>query len=398
MAQRLFAILFVLLFTTIFATPAWTQEAPSETADTCVEQYDASTDYFPDKAEPEFTAGFSVEYFNNYKLVTVLTPYPGAEETFQYALVQCGTPIPDDLPENALVVEVPVQSVVTMSTTYLPTLDLLGVTDRIVGMDEFDYVNTPSVRERIDAGELVEIGSGSGVNVEALLELEPGLVMTQSFGSPDYDAAPVLVDAGLPVVINGDWVDTTPLGRAEWMKFIALFFNGEAVVNEAFAGVVERYNALAEMTAAVETQPTVFVGSAYGDTWYMAGGASYAAQLLRDAGAAYVNADDTSTGGLPLDFETAYDIALEADFWLNPDQLFWFTLDDVSAADPRYEDFAAFQSGNIYNNNAIMNEFGGVDYYESGLSNPDVILADLITIFHPDLLPDHQLVYYQRLG
>ncbi len=216
MAQRLFTVLSVLLLAAVFAVPAWSQEATAA----CVEQYDADTNYFPDQVETEYTEGFTVEYFNNYKLVTVLTPYPGAEETFQYALVQCGTPIPDDLPEEALVIEVPVQSIVTMSTTYLPALDVLGVTETIVGMDELDYVNTLSIRERIDSGEVVEAGSGSGVNIEALLELEPDLIMMQSFGSPDFDAAPVLVDAGLPVVINGDWVDTNPLGRAEWITFI----------------------------------------------------------------------------------------------------------------------------------------------------------------------------------
>jgi iron complex transport system substrate-binding protein len=392
MARRFFAILSVLLMAALFASPAWTQDAATETA--CVEQYDADTDYFADKVELEYTEGFSVEYFNNYKVVTVLTPYPGAEETFTYVLVQCGTPAPDELPEGAVVIVVPVQSIVTMSTTYLPTLDLLGVTDTIVGMDEFDYTNLPSIRERIDSGELTEVGSGSTVNVEALLELEPDLIMNQTFGTPD----PILVDEGLPVVINGDWVDTTPLGRAEWMKFIALFYNGEASAQEAFDGVVERYSALTELTADVETRPTVFTGSAYEGTWYMSGGGSYAAQLLRDAGAAYVNADDTSTGGLALDFEAAYDVALDAEFWINPDQLFWFTLDDVSATDTRYQDFAAFQNGNIYNNNASANESGWSAYYESGLSNPDIILADLITIFHPDLLPDHELVYYQRLG
>jgi iron complex transport system substrate-binding protein len=122
------------------------------------------------------------------------------------------------------------------------------------------------------------------------------------------------------------------------------------------------------------------------------------AQLLRDAGAAYVNAVDTNTGSVPFDFESVYDLALEADFWLNPDQLAWLTLDDVLAADARYGGFAAFENGSIYNNNLAMNEFGWADYYESGLANPDLILADLIAIFHPPLMPDHELIYYRRLG
>jgi iron complex transport system substrate-binding protein len=395
MAQR-FCTLFLVLLLAVFAAPAWTQDnAP---ASACVEQYDPAADYFADKVEPQYTQGFTVEYFNNYKLVTVLTPYPGAEETYQYALVQCGTPIPDDIPENTLIVEVPVQSIVTMSTSYLPTLDLLGVTDRIVGVDEFDYVNSPALRERIDAGAVREVVADFAVNIETLLDLQPQLVMTQTFGTPDFDSAPVMLDAGLTVVINGDWVDTSPLGRAEWMKFIALFFNGEAAANEAFEGISERYNAMAEMTRDVQEQPTVFLGSLYGDAWYMAGGASYMAQLLRDAGAAYVNAVDTNTGSVPFDFESVYDLALEADFWLNPDQLAWLTLDDVLAADARYGGFAAFENGSIYNNNLAMNEFGWADYYESGLANPDLILADLIAIFHPPLMPDHELIYYRRLG
>ncbi|NWF67752.1 MAG: ABC transporter substrate-binding protein [Chloroflexi bacterium] len=397
--MRLSAALLMIVMLCVWIAPAAAQDE-GNLRESCVEQYDASVDYFPDKSEPQLTDAFTVEYFNHYKLVTVLMPWPGAEaaDAFTYALVQCGTPAPDDLPENTLVIEVPVQRVVTMSTTYVPTLTLLDVVARIVAVDEGDYINDAAVRARLDSGDISEVGYGSGVNVEALLELEPDLIMTQSFGTPDFDAEPLLTAAGLPVVVNGDWVETTPLGRAEWMKFVALFFNGEAAANTAFEGIVERYNALAALTADVDTRPTVFVGSVFQDTWFMAGGASYTAQLLRDAGAAYVNADDPNTGSIPLDFEAAFALAGEADFWVNPDQLFWRTAADVLASDTRYANFAAYTSGNVYNNTARVNAFGWADYYESGLANPDTILADLIYIFHPDLLPEHELVYYQRLG
>jgi iron complex transport system substrate-binding protein len=251
------------------------------------------------------------------------------------------------------------------------------------------------VRARIDAGEIIEIGSGSTVNVEAALELDPGVVFTFGSGFPEYDTHPVLLQAGIPVALNADYLETSPLGRAEWIKFTALFFNAEAEANAFFEGVEARYLELAALTADVETRPTVLVNGLFADTWYVSGGGSFAAQLIADAGGDYLWADDTSTGGIPLAFEAVFERASDADIWLNPN--FWYSLSDGLAEDERYAEFAAFQNGAVYNNNARTTPLGGNDYTESGVINPDRVLADLIRIFHPDLLPDHDLYYYQQL-
>lgn len=162
----------------------------------------------------------------HYKVVTVLNPWRGAKEQFKYVVVQCGTPKPEGI-ENALVIEAPANKVIAMSTTHLPHLEKLELLDRLIGMDSFTYVNNPKVREMIQAGALIEIGSGAEVNVEKTIEAKPDLVMTYGVGDPQYDAHPKLLEAGIPTVINAEYMEGTPLGRAEWIKFTALFFNKE---------------------------------------------------------------------------------------------------------------------------------------------------------------------------
>jgi iron complex transport system substrate-binding protein len=380
------------------AAPAAQISAPeANITDGCAEAYDPSIDYFPDKVSVDYATGFQVEYHNNYKVVTVSKPWQGAEEGFQYVLVQCGTPAPEGF-ENASVIEVPVKSIIAMSTTYLPHLAALGLTDRLLGLDSFLYVNTPEIVERIKAGELAEVGSGSTVNVELVLDLQPDLVMTYGIGIPDYDAHPKLLEAGVNVAINGDFVESSPLGRTEWSKFLAVFFNREKDAQANFAATAAHYNELVQLAASVEERPSVLVGSVYNGTWYVAGGNSYTAQMLSDAGAAYVWADQGDVGSIPFDFETVFDMAADADYWVNPDNPTWLTAEDVLATDARYGDFAAFQNGNLYNNNLRVNENGGNDYYETGVASPDIVLMDLIRIFHPELLPDHELTFYRRIA
>ena len=395
MKSRLLLVVLLCMSLIAISVPPTMAQGPETNITTgCVEDYDPSVDYFPNKATVQISKGFTVEYFNNYKTVTISQPWEGADPV-TYVLVQCGTPAPEDV-GDADVIEVPGTTLVSMSTTYLPFIVELGLLDNLVGLDEATFVSTKAVREKFDAGELTEIGSASAVNVEVALDLEPGLIMTYGSGFPDYDAFPALVEAGLPVVLNAEHMETSPLGRAEWLKFIALFYNLEADGEALFNDIAMQYDDLVALAAGVEDRPTVFNNSPWEGTWYMSGGKSYVAEFLADAGADYLWADDESTGSLYLDFETVFEIAADADVWVNADS-YWFSLDDARAADERFENFAAFQNGNVWSNNLAVNEFGGNDYWEGGVANPHLVLADLIAIFHPELLPDHEFVYYQQL-
>ena len=263
-------------------------EAPTANlTEGCVTDYDPVIDYFPEKVTLSDSVGWTIEYFNNYKVITVLNPWRDADVQFRYVLVQCGTPPPTET-GDALVIEIPVNSIIAMSTTQLPHLSELGVLDKLVGVDSFLYINNPDVRKKIEAGELVEIGGGGQVNVEQALDLQPDLIMTYGVGNPEYDAHPKLLEANLKVVLNSEYMETSPLGRAEWIKFTAAFFNREAQATRVYSTIAGRYKEMAAKARNVATRPTVFGNAPFQGTWYMPGGRSYVAQLLADAGADYL--------------------------------------------------------------------------------------------------------------
>ena len=354
--------------------------------------------YFPETMQTEHAQGFTIEYHENYKVLTVIQPWLGADTAFTYVLVQNGTQVPEELPENSLVIKIPIKSIVTMSTTYFPYLQKYGLMDTLIGLDDTTYVFNETVQTMASEGIVKIVGGGAGggsVNVEAIIDLAPDLIMTSASGIPEYDAHPKLIEAGLPVVINADYLENTPLGRAEWGKFIAAFYNMEVEANRDFMAVVDRYNAMQTLAANVGERPTVFTNTDFQGSWFVPGGKSFAAILLKDAGAQYLWTDDEGTGSIPLSFEQVYDMAIDADYWLNVG--FADDLANLLAMDERYSDFSAFQNGNVFNYSNRVNANGGSDYFESGVANPDMILADLISIFHPELIPDHTLYFYKHL-
>ncbi|MEA5570945.1 ABC transporter substrate-binding protein [Calothrix sp. UHCC 0171] len=367
----------------------------------CVQQYDGNRDYFSEKINITYAKGFNVEYHKNYKIVTIKEPWKDATTAFQYILVQCGTPLPQDFSQkdlnNTQIINVPVNSVIALSTTHLPHLAKLGLVDKLIGISDAKTVNTPEVVAKMKAEKLVTVGSDNSINIEKVLELNPELIMTYGSGNPTIDSYPKLLESGLKVVINAEYMEDSPLGRSEWLKFTALFFNQEKNAEEIFTKTAKRYTEIATKAKSTKTRPTVFVGSNFKGTWYISGGKSYAAKYLEDAGANYLWRDNQSSGSLPLSFETISDRANNADYWLNFNPQ-WQQKQDILSEDNRYGDFKAVKNGNLYNNNARVNESGGNDYWEGGISNPDVVLSDLIKIFHPGILPKHKLVFYRHVN
>ena len=366
----------------------------------CVSDYDPAIDYFPDKVAVEDAARFTVEYFNHYKVVTVSDAFDGAPG-FAYVLAQCGAPMPDaaDFPAGAQLIEVPSGALITLSTTQLPTLTQLGLLDQLVAVDSGFYISTAEVTDRIAAGQISEVGFGAEINIERVLELEPDLVMSYGF-NPSSDAHPVLLEAGIFTALDTSWRELSPLGRAEWLKFTALFYNREADANALYDEIVARYDAVKELAASVsaDERPTVLINTflGYADAWFIPGADTYVGQLARDAGGDLLLAEVESTTSQALGFEVVYDGGLDADIWLT-ETFGVYSGADLLALDSRFGDFAAFQSGAIWNNNRDENANGGNNYYEWGLTQPHLVLADLLAIFHPDLLPDHEFAFYQQL-
>lgn len=372
----------------------------NNTTDGCVTSYNADTDYFPEKLSFSYAQGVEVEYFHNYKVVRTLEPYPDASEAVQYVLVQCGTPIPDprQFAEGTQIIQVPTGNIITMSTTQLPHLNSLGLLDNLIGVDSISYVNTPEVIARFEEGKLIEVGGSTSVNVELVLDAEPDIVM--SYGYQAEDAPQILMNAGVFTAINSSWLEPTLLARTEWLKFTALFYNEEARATQIFDNIVSEYEALSNLTTSIPESERVNVlwnaYSSYSDAWSIPGQQTWVGSLLADAGVNYVLQDSAPERSEQVSFEVVYDEGFDAPLWV-ANAFGVNTLDDLLAQDARYEDFAAFQTEQVYSNNARVNANGGNDFYETGTTNPQLLLADLIYLFYPELLPEHELVFYKKL-
>lgn len=363
----------------------------------CVERYDPAVDYFPQKASIRHATGFTLEYRKHYKLLTVRTPWPNARKPFRYVLVQCGTPRPAGYDDGQFI-EVPVETIATLSTTHLTHLELLGELERLVAMNAPDHVYSARIQKQVLTGEVKAIGRGVALNIESVLELAPDLVTAVGHDQPQYNAHPVLERAGVHVAINSEYIEESALGRAEWLKFTAAFLNQEGRAERVFTETEKEYETYAAMTRLIPTakRPTVFGGSLFRDTWHVPGGKSFVAHLIHDAGGRYLWAKDSHRASVPLSFEAVYERAANADYWVTG-RLEWFTRADMSAENERYRAFKAFRKGQVYNANARVNARGANDFWEAGVVEPHMLLADLIKILHPDLLPEHRLRFYRWL-
>ncbi|WP_138429325.1 ABC transporter substrate-binding protein [Fodinibius saliphilus] len=349
--------------------------------------------YFQDQVHAKFAEGFQIQYHNNYKLLEILKPFQDKVDTLRYAL------IPRELEGKVEVgdarkITIPVQSMIASSTTHIGLIEMLEANDILSGMVGAEYVYSPKVRKGIENGDIMSLLQGE-VNKEKVLELNPDVLMISGGQSSQFDNYRVLIDSGINILVNSEWLETTPLGKAEWMKVMAALLNKEKLANKKFNAVVKRYNKLKAAIDTVSQKPLIINSMPYKGAWFVSAGDSFAARFLKDAGADYPWLDTEGTGGLRKSFEVVYEKGLEADIWLNPGSA--QSKEDILAKDSRFKDFKSFKTGKIYNNNKRQHPKGGNDYWESGVVNPDILLADLIKILHPQVVPDHKLYYYQKI-
>jgi len=341
-----------------------------------------------------YAHGFTIDYHDGFKVVHILDRNGNRQDTIEYLLVQKGHPVPTGY-SQAQVIPIPIQSMIAMSSTHIGMADFVGVADRITGLGSFRYVNSPIVRENVRTHKVTEVGIDENINNELVISMHPGLMMAMSNPQANAGKYKVLTDAGVPVIVNAEWLENTPLGKAEWVKLMAALTNREELVNKKFDSVVKTYDSLAQLGHQAKTHPHVIIGMPFKGSWFMPAGDSYMAHFIQDAGGGYNWADSKGTGSLSMTFETAAPEALTAAYWLNIGYV--TTKQDIVGKDPRFASFQSFKTGNLYNYDKKTNDLGSNDYWESGVVNPQIVLADMISILHPELLPDHKLVYYRQL-
>lgn len=344
----------------------------------------------------KYAKNFSLEYKEGYKLLSVKTPESAT--LVQYALVPKGS-FPQVNEPDAIVIDTPIEKIITLSSTYYPMLEQIGQLDSVVGIDDGTYTYNETIRKKLDKSEIAVVG-GDGfsakLNLEKVIELSPDILMAPYLNAQVLEEAK-LKEAKQTLILNADYLENSPLGRAEWGKFIAAFYDLEDLASQQFDQIVARYEEAKTLAAGVDQKASVFVNTAFQGSWYMPGKESYIAELLQDAGANYLFAELVEgTGASPLAFEIVYEKAKDADYWLNIG--FSSDINALLSEDARYGEFKAVAEGKVYNNNARVNPNGGTDYYEGGVANPDLVLKDLVKIFYPDLLPDYELFYYTKVN
>jgi iron complex transport system substrate-binding protein len=341
----------------------------------------------------KYAKGFRASAVGNSKLVEVTYPYQGAKTGYKYLLVPKGEEIPAH-DASTRVIRTPIQTIVCTSTTHIPLLDYLQETSSLIGFPTTDYISSIPMRERIDEGKIMELGVDKGLNIERLTVLKPDVVMGYTM-SGDYGQFKKIEELGIPVIINAEYLERHPLGRAEWIKFVSMFYNKETLADSVFAEVENNYLQAKQLVDSVKDAPSVLSGIVYGDAWFLPGGQNYASKILKDAGCNYLWANDSSNGFLPLSFELVYEKAHDADLWIGVAN--FKTLKEIKDADHRYAQFKPFKNGNVYTYDARQGAKGGSEFLELGYLRPDLILKDLIKISHPELLPDYELYFHRKL-
>lgn len=348
------------------------------------------TDHFT-----RYASGFRVYEMGNHKVVQVLDPWQQSRDViFSYLLASNREMIPDSL-RNLPFIKTPVKRVIALSTTHVAMIDQLGSAASIVGLSGTGYIYTSSIRERIESGVVEDVGYGQGLDFETIVRLKPDVLFLYGVEGNVMTTLEKLTDLGIPAVFCGEYLETHPLGKAEWIRFFSLFYEKEEQSARFFNRIDSAYIAMSGLASGAIPKPEVLNGLPWKDTWYMAGGKSFAAKLIEDAGGNYLWSDNLSTQAVPLDLESVYLRAINADIWINPGAA--TCLADILLLDERFGDLGVVESGSVFNNNARSSATGGNDYWESGTVRPDLILADLIGVFHPDLLTDHRFVYYRQL-
>ena len=346
------------------------------------------------KADIKYARGFSILYYKNFKLVDVYNYSNGQIDTLQYLLIKRGGAIPGGFP-MAQVIETPIKSIIGMSSMHVALIDFAEADGILTGLGNLKYVSSPKVRSYIKQGKIKEVGQESNINNELVLTMHPSVIMAVGNATAKINRFKILTDAGIPVIQNAEYLESTPLGRAEWVKLMGALVEKEALVNRKFNAIDIEYNRLSLLASKAADKPHVITTMPVKGVWYVPEGNSYLTHFLKDAGGTSKWSDVKGIGTLPLSFEVVAPEALKADFWLNIGYV--NSKQEMTARDIRFADFRPFKNGNVYNYNKRTNDAGANDYWESGAVNPQVVLSDLIKILHPELLPKHQLVYYKQL-
>ena len=326
-----------------------------------------------------------------YTQAILRNPWDTTKVLENYILVENNRPLPSKLPQGT-VVRTPLNRMLIYTTVHCSLMDDLHRVDKIAGVCELEYIKNPAVIKGNKEGRIIDVGSGMNPDIEKIINLNPDALFISPFeNSGGFGKVEKL---GVPIIQCADYMETSPLGRAEWMRFFGRLVGQASFADSLFHSIETRYLKLKELALSTSERPSLLSEVKSGSAWYVPGGNSYVGKLYNDAGGNYAFSHLPQSGSVPLSFETVFEQAQQADFWfLKYNQTKDKTRKELKQDYALNARFKAFQEKKMYGCNTRY-----ANYYEDLPFHPDFVLKDLVKILHPDLLPEHELQYFKLLA
>lgn len=357
----------------------------------CAEQPKETNQKITVKSTVKYAKGFDIVSENGIKKLIIKLPYQNANQHFKYTIQ---TKFSKNRKVNNSIL-VPVDRLVATSTTHIPMIELLNKENAIIGFPFSKYISSEKTRKQIDKGFIKEVGKENALNTEILLDLQPEIIVGFNVSGADKSLS-TLQKAGINVIYNGDWLEETPLGRAEWIKFFGVLFDKEQQADSIFNTIETNYNQAKKLALKTGSPKTVLSGAMMSkEVWNLPAGESFVTQFLKDANLNYYWKNTKGKGSLSLSFESVLDKAQQADLWLIPG--YFSSKEQLIKSNQLYKEFKAFRNDCIYSPSIKKGKTGGVIYYELAPTRPDLVLKDLIKISNPELLPNYEFTFFEKM-
>jgi iron complex transport system substrate-binding protein len=333
----------------------------------------ASEDFY----QPKYADFFRIAYFKDYKKISIINPWGNSALDINYFITK-KTEASKFLNKKDLYITDYPKKIVALSSPMVGLLHLLELDSSIVGISDPELIYNEKIRQEVLKGNILNVGKSTSVNMETILSLQPDLIIGSGWDklSPDFER---MIQLKLTPLLIYDWKETHPLGKAEWMVFVAAFFDQEEKAMAKFNEIEDSYNRL-KNDFEFNKSPSILNGSEYQGIWYSAGGQSYISQLYKDARGSYIMMDDSSSGSLMLDFEVIMKKAEKVDIWMYTGSTDNYSLDKLRSA--KYQTLNAVRNHRVYSYHKKLLKSGANAYWETASYRPDLVLEDLIKIFH----------------
>ncbi len=343
------------------------------------------------KVQNKYATGFSIKRYKGFFHLTIEKPWLSSKKSQEIFLVENSLSFPSTC-QKYFNIKIPVKRVASLSTTHIPALELIEELKSIKAFSNLNFVYNKAVKEAEKKGDIFELGSPpSG---ERLVALKSDVVFSYSTSEPRVEGISQLIDLKIPLVFISEFREKHPLARAEWIKVFGLFYGKLDFAHKKFKEIETRYIEVTEIALKARPKRKVLVGELIKGVWKAPGGKSDLATLISDAGGDYVWADEKSTTMLNLNIEKVLVDSTKTEVWLPQNMAI-----DLKKLykEENYKSIGSLQTLGVYNIVNRMGPDGGNDYWESALMRPDLLIQDLLKIFHPILIPGHDLIWYKNL-